>query len=68
MSALKTFILAMMVYPDVQKKAQASIDAYLQEERWPTFNDRAELPYIDALLKEVLRYARTDVVLCSYIC
>jgi len=65
MSALKTFILAMMVYPDVQKKAQASIDAFLQEEQLPTFTDRAGLPYIDAVLKEVLRYGRRDIALSS---
>ena len=46
------------------RKAQASIDALLQEERLPTFADRAELPYVDAVLKEVLRYVRRDAALC----
>ncbi|PYH43129.1 cytochrome P450 [Aspergillus saccharolyticus JOP 1030-1] len=55
-SALSTFVLAMTLYPDVQKKAQAEIDAVIGNTRLPTFADRSSLPYINALIKEVLRW------------
>ncbi|OJK03520.1 hypothetical protein ASPACDRAFT_49667 [Aspergillus aculeatus ATCC 16872] len=55
-SALSTFILAMTLYPHVQRKAQDEIDVVIGENRLPTFNDRSDLPYINALVKEVLRW------------
>jgi cytochrome P450 len=46
----------MCLYPDVQAKAQAEIDALLAgEHRLPTHDDRTKLPYVDALVKEVFR-------------
>jgi cytochrome P450 len=53
-SSLGTFILAMTMYPDVQKKAQAAIDAVVGSTRLPDFQD--DIPYIDAVLREVLRW------------
>ncbi|KAJ7486679.1 cytochrome P450, partial [Mycena latifolia] len=38
-SALGTFILAMTMYPDVQKKAQAAVDDVVGTNRLPDFND-----------------------------
>lgn len=55
-SAISIFFLAMTRYPDVQAKAQAEIAAVLGSRRLPTFADRVNLPYVDALCKEVLRY------------
>lgn len=67
-SAVKTFFLAMTLYPDVQTKAQAEITAYLKQKRsgstdqtqvasqFITVNDRPDLPYTSALLREVLRW------------
>ncbi|KAF7313515.1 hypothetical protein HMN09_00507400 [Mycena chlorophos] len=55
-SALNAFFLAMALYPDVQAKAQAEIDAVTGGERLPVYADRDQMPYIDALLKEVLRW------------
>ncbi|PYH85331.1 cytochrome P450 [Aspergillus uvarum CBS 121591] len=55
-SALSTFILAMTLYPHVQRKAQAEIAEVIGENRLPIFNDRSDLPYINALVKEVLRW------------
>jgi hypothetical protein len=45
----------MLTFPDVQRKAQAYIDALVQDERLPTFADRASLPYIEGILKETYR-------------
>ncbi|KAJ7736194.1 cytochrome P450 [Mycena maculata] len=53
-SALGTFMLAMTLYPDVQKKAQAATDAVVGQGRLPDFSDN--IPYMDAVVKEVLRW------------
>ncbi|KAJ7781981.1 cytochrome P450 [Mycena maculata] len=53
-SALSTFILAMTMYPDVQKKAQAAVDEVVGQDRLPDFNDN--IPYVDAVVREVLRW------------
>ena len=53
---IKVFILSMMTHPDVQKKAQAYIDAVVGDGRMPTFTDRPQLTYIDGILKEIMRY------------
>ncbi|TFK64022.1 cytochrome P450 [Pluteus cervinus] len=55
-AALSFFILAMRLYPDVMKKAQAQIDTVVGRDRLPTFADRENLPYIRAIVKEVLRW------------
>ncbi|KAJ6481795.1 cytochrome P450 [Mycena sanguinolenta] len=52
-SALSTFILAMTMYPEVQKKAQAAIDQVICG-RLPDFEDN--IPYLDAVLRELLRW------------
>ena len=46
----------MTLFPDVQKKAQAEIDAVVGNDRLPSFSDRTQLPYIEALVMEVLRW------------
>ncbi|PVH83171.1 putative cytochrome P450 [Cadophora sp. DSE1049] len=38
------------------KAAQAEIDKVVGQHRSPTFADQANLPYIDALIKEILRW------------
>ncbi|KAF9461152.1 cytochrome P450 oxidoreductase [Collybia nuda] len=55
-AALTTFILIMVLYPEVQKKAQAEIDAIVGNDRLPEVDDRPKLPYLEAVLMEVLRY------------
>lgn len=45
----------MAVNPMSQKKAQAEIDAVIGSKRLPTFEDRASLPYIEAIYREVMR-------------
>lgn len=46
----------MSINPHVQRKAQAELDAVVGKDRLPTFADRASLPYMSALVKEVLRW------------
>jgi hypothetical protein len=55
-SSIYSFFLAMTLFPEVMKKAQAEIDAVVGNDRLPDFSDRENLPYIDALSKEVFRW------------
>ncbi|EGN99056.1 hypothetical protein SERLA73DRAFT_168607 [Serpula lacrymans var. lacrymans S7.3] len=55
-SALYSFFLAMTLHPETQKAAQAEIDAVIGSDRLPTLADRAALPYVEALSKEVMRW------------
>jgi cytochrome P450 len=52
-AALAGFVLAMVLYPDVQKKAQEELDRVVGSDRLPLFSDRPSLPYMEALAKEV---------------
>ncbi|KAJ6517251.1 cytochrome P450 [Mycena vitilis] len=53
---LEAFLLAMTLYPDVQAAAQEELDRIVGNERLPGLSDRAQLPYVDALCKELLRW------------
>ncbi|KZV80853.1 cytochrome P450 [Exidia glandulosa HHB12029] len=55
-SAGLSFLLAMTLYPDVQHRAQAEIEAITGGDRLPTYNDRERMPYVDALIQEVHRW------------
>ncbi|KAG1880428.1 cytochrome P450 [Suillus tomentosus] len=55
-AALQTFCLAMVLYPDVQARARAEIDQAVGHDKMPCLDDRASLPYLDAVLREVLRW------------
>lgn len=50
------FVLAMVLHPEVQARAQAEIDAVVGRDRAPTFADRDNLPYIRACVRETLRW------------
>ncbi|KAF9885356.1 hypothetical protein FE257_012973 [Aspergillus nanangensis] len=53
---LTTFTLAMIMFPNVQQKAQEEIDRVIGPDRLPGFADRDRLPYINAIVKEALRW------------
>ena len=53
---MQMLFLAMALYPEVQKKAQAEIDAVIGQNRLPDFHDRPSLPYINAIVKESSRW------------
>ncbi|KAF8193905.1 cytochrome P450 [Mycena galopus ATCC 62051] len=53
-SSLGTFLLAMTLYPWVQRKAQAAVDEVVGRDRLPEFQDN--IPYVDAVVREVLRW------------
>ncbi|GCB27763.1 O-methylsterigmatocystin oxidoreductase [Aspergillus awamori] len=55
-SALRTFILSMALNPTVQEKAQAELDTVLGPHTLPKLSDRDKLPYVNAIVKESLRW------------
>lgn len=54
-STLASFVLAIVTHPEVQVKAQKELDSVVGRDRLPDFSDRQSLPYINAILKELLR-------------
>ncbi|KAF8145850.1 cytochrome P450 [Mycena galopus ATCC 62051] len=52
---LSTFILAMVLHPECQTKAQKQIDSVVGGARLPEFGDREDLPFVDGILQETLR-------------
>ena len=50
-------MLAMVLHPEAIRSAQAQIDAVVGHDRLPTVNDRDNLPYIAAVVREVLRWS-----------
>ncbi|KAI6003413.1 cytochrome P450 [Pisolithus marmoratus] len=55
-SVLKTIVLIMILYPDVQDKVHAELDTVVGRGKLPTFADRPRLPYLQAVLYEVMRW------------
>ncbi|KZV76681.1 cytochrome P450 [Peniophora sp. CONT] len=56
-AATTTFTLCMVLNQEAQTRAQAEIQRIVGHERLPTLDDRKDLPYVNALIKEVLRWA-----------
>lgn len=61
-STLCSAFLALVTNPTVLKVAQKELDTVVGPERMPTFADKAKLPYIGALCKEVLRWRPVAVL------
>lgn len=53
---MQFFFLAMVQNSEVVKKAHDQLDKAIGHDHLPTVKDRAELPYIEAVVKEVLRW------------
>ena len=49
-------MLAMVLHPEAQKRAQDEIDSVVGRDRLPTFQDYEQLPYVRALVKETMRW------------
>lgn len=49
-------MLAMVLHPEVQARAQEEIDKVVGHDRLPDFSDRENLPYVRAMILEVLRW------------
>ena len=75
-SFTQSLVLALVAFPEVQKKAQAELDSVFGTDRVPTFEDLERLPYIRAVINEVHRFrpnapliphaATEDVKVCYF--
>jgi len=45
----------MAITPSIQEKAQREIDRVVGRNRLPDFSDRPNMPYVEAIYREVLR-------------
>ncbi|KAI1648147.1 cytochrome P450 [Daldinia loculata] len=64
--SINTFIMAMISRPGAQKRAQAEVDRVCTDGktlRLPQMTDLPEMPYIAAMIKEVLRWRPTVPVI-----
>ncbi|KAH9889919.1 cytochrome P450 [Cubamyces lactineus] len=55
-STIQGILLALSLNPDVQRKARAELDAVVGRNRLPDFEDRDALVYVNAIVKEGLRW------------
>ncbi|EJF57353.1 cytochrome P450 [Dichomitus squalens LYAD-421 SS1] len=55
-ATLTAFFLAMVAYPDVQRKAQAELDEIVGQDQLPDFSHQKSLPYVNAVMKECSRW------------
>lgn len=53
---MQFFIMAICLSPEAQKTAHAELDAVVGPNRLPDYSDRPHLPYVQAMLKEVIRW------------
>ncbi|KAJ1173558.1 hypothetical protein NDU88_005389 [Pleurodeles waltl] len=56
-TTLRFGLLYMMLYPDIQNRVQEEIDQVIGRERKPTMDDRANMPYTNAVVHEIQRYS-----------
>ncbi|KAF5346718.1 hypothetical protein D9756_010420 [Leucocoprinus leucothites] len=55
-AAVNNFVLLMTLYPDIQAKAREEVDTIVGHDRLPSYSDKPSMPYLTAVLKEVLRW------------
>ncbi|KAH9847890.1 CyP450 monooxygenase [Lenzites betulinus] len=55
-SMLQAIFVALALHPDVQKKAQDELDTVVGPNRLPNHDDSDALVYVNALIKEILRW------------
>lgn len=65
-SALLVFFLAMVLYPETQAKAQEEIDRVVGNDRLPEFKDRQNLPYVEGVFLEILRWHPINPILLPH--
>jgi cytochrome P450 len=61
-STLCTAFLALVTHPEALRAAQSELDTVIGPMRTPTFEDEKDLPYVRALVKEVLRWRPVAVL------
>ncbi|KAL1885084.1 hypothetical protein Plec18167_001741 [Paecilomyces lecythidis] len=61
-SIFLSFAVAMINFPEVQKKAQQEIDRVIGSDRLPTMADESNLQYIRGVVKESLRFLPSSIL------
>lgn len=61
-STLITFVLACCAFPGALVPAREELDRVVGPHRSPHFDDRPNLPYVDAFVKEVLRWRSVAII------
>lgn len=61
-STLYAFVQAMVLFPDVQQKAQRELDRVVGPDRLPTMDDEPHMQYIRGCMKESLRWMPTAIL------
>ncbi len=61
-STLITFVLACCAFPEAMRTAQAELDRVVGAARSPGWDDAAALPYVNAFVKEVLRWRSVAII------
>jgi cytochrome P450 len=56
-ASVQWFFRAAIYFPDAAKRAQQEIDAVVGPDRLPEWQDRPNLPYVEALIQELHRWA-----------
>lgn len=55
-TTLEWLIYILCNYPETQRKVQEELDRVVGPDRLPTYKDRANLPYLNAVLLELMRW------------
>jgi len=63
---IQFLVLIMVAHPEVQKKAHEEIDLVIGTDRMPTLQDLNNLPYIQAIINEVILEAHENLFVCSH--
>ncbi|KXX76226.1 Cytochrome P450 2U1 [Madurella mycetomatis] len=57
---LSWWLMAMILYPQSQERAHEEIDSVVAKGRLPTFEDCERMPYMQAMVREVIRWRPID--------